>query len=216
MPFNSNATQHGDEGGGKSNSSATIDLKALQELAREFYKLLNIAENDPNAPLQIEVTSDGLKVTLFNRSSQPLFVTDSTEFTEWGVLAVQNLAWLIDRQKFRVIVEGHTRAGIATGREGYSEWDLSTDQANAVRRALTYYAVDPARFARVSGYGAMQPLSGESVDSARNQRIVLSLSLANKMTDDREADSQRRNRSTPAPSPAAKPASSATPRTAEP
>jgi len=186
LPFESNATPHGGDGAGKSSSNASIDLKSLQALAREFYRLLNVSESDPNSPMQVEVTSDGLKVTLFERSTQPMFVKDSTEFTEWGMLVMQNLSWLIDRQKFRVVVEGHARAGITSGREGYTEWDLSTDEANATRRALTYYAVDPARFMRVSGYGAMQPMPGASPDAPRNQRIVLSLSLSNKPSDLRE------------------------------
>ena len=186
LPFESNATSRTDDGSGRSNTSAQVDLKALQAMAREFYRLLNVSETDPNAPAQVEVTSDGLKVTLFERTSQPMFVKDSTDFTDWGMLVMQNLSWLIDRQKFRVVVEGHARAGMTSSREGYTEWDLSTDEANATRRALTYYAVDPARFVRVSGFGAMQPMPGEAPDSQRNQRIVLSLSLSSKPSDQRE------------------------------
>ena len=190
LPFESNSSPKGqDDSNGKAaaNTNTTIDIHAMQALAREFYRLLDVSENDPNAPMRVDVSSDGLKVTLFDGATHPLFVKDSIEFTEWGRLEIQNLAWMIDRQKFRVVVEAHSRAGIVSSIEGYTEWDLSSDQANATRKALAFYAVESSHFERVSGFGAMHPLPGEPADSPRNQRIVLSLSLASRPSDAREA-----------------------------
>ncbi len=187
LPFQSNSTPRGEDSGGKGNNPSAIDLNAMQALAREFYRLLNVAENDPENPIKVEVTSDGLRVTLFERNKQPVFVRDSAEFTEWGNMVMQNLAWLVDRQKFRIVIEGHTRAGIVTSREGYTEWDLSTDQVQAVRRSLTYYAVDSSRFDRLSGYGSTIPLPGEAPESPRNQRVVMSLSMGKRPSDVRDA-----------------------------
>ncbi|HLP06530.1 MAG TPA: flagellar motor protein MotB [Opitutaceae bacterium] len=191
LPFQSNSTPRGDdsESGGK--NSAAVDLSAMQALAREFYRLLNVSETDPNNPVRVEVTSDGLRVTLYDRANQPVFQRDSAEFTEWGNMTIQNLAWLIDRQKFRIVVEGHTRAGVSSTRPDYTEWDLATDQVQAVRRALTYYAVDPSRFERLSGYGSSMPLPGEAPDSLRNQRIVMSLSMAGRPSDTRDSKKTR-------------------------
>ncbi len=191
LPFQSNSTPRGEdnESGGK--NSAAVDLSAMQALAREFYRLLNVSETDPNNPVRVEVTSDGLRVTLYDRSNQPVFQRDSAEFTEWGNMAIQNLAWLIDRQRFRIVVEAHTRAGLGKAPADYTEWDLSTDQAQAVRRALAYYAVDPSRFERLSGYGASMPLPGEPPDSVRNQRIVMSLSMNGRPSDTRDPGALR-------------------------
>jgi len=200
LPFQSNATSRSADGGSGGNSSALVDLNAMKALASQFYRLLNVSETDPNNPIKVDVTSDGLRVTLFDQSVQPLFQRDSAEFSEWGSMVMQNLAWLIDRQKFRVLIEGHTRAGITTTRENYTEWDLSTDQVQAVRRSLTYYAVDASRFDRLSGYGATVPLPGELPSSPRNQRIVLSLSMSHRPSDSRDADAPAERRELP-PSP---------------
>ena len=70
------------------------------------------------------------------------------------------LAWLIDRQAFRIVVSGHTRAGVVSDRANYTDWDLSTDQAQATRRLLTYYAVDSSRFEQLAGYGSTKPMPG--------------------------------------------------------
>lgn len=181
LPYQTNATPRGDTG---SNSSgrpdSSVQNAALKELAKQFMRMLNVSPDDPNSPVSIEITSDGLKVTLFDRSTQPLFQKDKPEFTEWGSMVMQNMAWVIDRQKLSVVIEGHARHGITSPREGYNEWDLSTDQANATRKALTYYAVDPTRVERVSGYGDGQPLKGVPPTAERNQRVVISLSLFEK------------------------------------
>lgn len=182
LPFQSNATPRGDTG---SNASGrpdnAIQTQALKELAKQFMKMMNVSQDDPNSSIYVEVTSDGLRVTLFDKNNQPLFEKDKPEFTEWGSMMMQNLAWLIDRQKLAVVVEGHARQGIDTAKPNYNEWDLSTDQANATRRALTYYAVDPKRIERVSGYGDSRPVKGAAPAAERNQRIVLSLSLLDRI-----------------------------------
>ena len=183
LPFESNTSSSGDEAGKGGKDSSMVDLNAMKTLATQFYRLLNVSESAPNNPIKVEVTSDGLRVTLFDQNAQPLFQRDSAEFSEWGSMVMQNLAWLIDRQKFRVLVEGHTRAGILSPRENYTDWDLSTDQVQAVRRSLTYYAVDPSRFDRLSGFGSTVSLPGELPSSPRNQRIVLSLSMSRRPSD---------------------------------
>jgi chemotaxis protein MotB len=200
LPFESNTTSSGDDTGKGGKDSAMVDLNAMKALASQFYRLLNVSETDPNNPIKVEVTSDGLRVTLFEQSAQPLFQRDTADFSEWGNMIMQNLAWLIDRQKFRVLVEGHTRAGILSPKENYTDWDLSTDQVQAVRRALTYYAVDSSRFDRLSGYGSTVPLPGELPSSPRNQRIVLSLSMSRRPSDAIQTDAPvKRPEGSPAP-----------------
>ena len=183
LPFESNTTTGGEETGRGGKDSSVIDLNAMKALASQFYRLLNVSETDPNNPIKVEVTSDGLRVTLFDQTGEALFQRDTADFSEWGNMVMQNLAWLIDRQKFRVLVEGHTRAGVLSPKENYTDWDLSTDQVQAVRRALTYYAVDSSRFDRLSGFGSTVSLPGELPSSPRNQRIVLSLSMSRRPSD---------------------------------
>lgn len=197
LPFESNSSPHGEDGGGKGSNQAVVDMNSLQALAREFYRLLNVSENDTDPPMNVEVTSDGLRVTLFDRTAQPLFMTDSATLTDWGKMVIQNLAWLIDRQEFRVVISGHTRAGVATNRPDYTDWDLSTDQAQTTRRTLSYYAVDPSRFEQLTGYGSTRPMPGQAPESVHNQRIVLSLSMASRPSDARDSLKQPPKRGKP-------------------
>ncbi len=164
------------EDGSKQNSSTReIDLAFLNAVAKDLYRLLHLDEDTQDRPIEIEVTSDGLRVTLFDRAKHPLFDDNTAEFTEWGRFTMQNLAWMVDRHKFFVVIEGHTRTGIKFTKKDYGEWELSADRANAARRALTYYAVDPAHVERVTGYADTHPLSGIKPTDEGNQRVTLSL-----------------------------------------
>ena len=184
LPFNSNKTSKssGDQAGSEKEQDRNkqIQLTFLSSVAADFYRLLHLDENLAGKPVDVQVTTDGLRVTLFDRISRPLFVGDTTEFTEWGNFILQSLAWNIDRHKFHVTIDGHTKAGLAPQREGYGAWELSADRANAARRVLVHYAVEPAQIERVTGYADTRPVEGEAPDSEGNQRITLSLTLTAK------------------------------------
>ncbi len=159
----------------ESSSSSITDLNLLNKLAQDFYKLLNIDENRNEAPVDIQVTNDGLRITMFNRSEFAIFEPGNAEFTEWGRFVVQNLAWLIARNQFKIRIDGHAAAGFKSPKPEYTAWELSSDRANAMRRGLQYYAVPPDRFERVTGFGDTVPLAGKTADAPANERVEISL-----------------------------------------
>ncbi len=181
MEFNASTPNKGggsDEGSGAASSSSdakSIDLQFLNSVAKDFYRLLNLEEDLNSKPIDIQVTSDGMKISLFDRARKPLFKENTSEFTEWGNYMMQSMAWLIDRHKFNVVIEGHARSGLVFTNKDYSAWELSSDRANAARRALTYYAVEPKLIERVVGYADTHSVPGEPTDSESNQRVTLSL-----------------------------------------
>lgn len=183
MPFNSQKSTRnaGDNAGaGKQDHSKPVELTFLNSVAADFYRLLHLDDNFEDKPIDIQVTTDGLRLTLYDRAQRPLFAEGSTEFTAWGKFVMQNIAWTIDRHHFRVTIDGHTRAGQKSATADYGDWELSADRANAARRSLVYYAVDPNLIERVTGYAATQPLPGEKPDAESNQRVTLSLTLSAK------------------------------------
>lgn len=191
MPFNkesnSSSAPKSDADGAtsKSSSDKQVELSFLNSVAAEFFRLLNL-ENQDQKPIDIQVTSDGLRVTLFDRGKQPLFKEDGVEFTEWGMHLMQSMAWLIDRHHFHVTIDGHTKQGLALPKPEYSAWELSSDRANAARRKLVYYAVDAELIERVTGYADTKPLPKEDPKAESNQRITLSLALVRSGSKDKE------------------------------
>jgi chemotaxis protein MotB len=158
-----------------SDSSSLTDLSLLNKLAQDFYKMLEIDGNSADAPVEVEVTNDGLRVTVFNRAEHAVFVDDTAEFTEWGRFLVENVAWLIARNKFKIRVDGYTTGGFTSPRPDYTAWELSADRANAMRRGLQYFAVPADKFERVTGFGDTVPLDRTDLTSRANERVEISL-----------------------------------------
>jgi len=196
-----------DQGGGKASTSAqTIDLQFLNSVAKDVYKLLNLDEQLAEKPIDVQVTSDGLRITLFDRARQPLFQDGSAKFTTWGDFAMQSLAWMIDRNSFYVVIEGHTRAGMKLIAPDYGSWELSADRSNAARRALVHYAVAENLIERVTGYADTRPVPMMAPESEANQRVTLSLRLGSRKSKPAATPAQ-----TPAPPTATTPAPKPTP-----
>lgn len=181
LPFDTNkpTKPQGEESGQDRTQSSMrqVDLQFLNSLAKDFFRLLHLDEDLDEKPIDIEVTSDGLRVTLYDRPRRPLFVDNTAEFTEWGKFVMQSLAWLVDRHQFHVVIEGHTKKGLALPKENYTAWELSSDRANSARRALTFYAVDNSLIERVTGFADTRPLPFQPEASDSNQRVTLSLTM---------------------------------------
>ncbi len=189
LPFENNrptqsSKKDGEDGAGPNETTTSarkVDLQFLNSVAKDFYRLLHLDENFSNRPIDIQVTSDGLRITLFDRETQPLFKGNTAEFTEWGTFVIQGLAWVIDRHEFNVVIEGHTKTGLEMPVEDYSAWELSSDRANAARRGLVHYAVEGRLIERVSGYADTRGLPDIAPDDESNQRVSFSLTVSTRV-----------------------------------
>ena len=182
LPFKNSkpsTSQGKDQGqGSDADRDKHIQMTFLNSVAADFYRMLHLDANLENKPIEIQVTSDGLRVTLFDRSKQPFFVRNSTELTEWGTFVLQNMAWTIERHNFKVTIDGHVN-GPVNDKPNYTSWELSADRANTARRTLVHYAVDPAQIERVTGYDDTRPAVGDR-SSEVSDRVTLNLTLTAK------------------------------------
>lgn len=181
LPFNNNKTSkaEGKEQGSEKEQDRNkqIQMTFLNSVAADFYRLLHLDQNLEGKPIEIQVTTDGLRVTLYDRARRPLFTPETTTLTEWGTFVLQNMAWTIDRHGFNVTIDGHASNAAVSRKANYDHWDLSADRANAARRALVHYAVDAKQIERVTGYADTRPLPGPASDLDSNERVTLNLTL---------------------------------------
>ena len=185
LPFNSNkaSSTAGEQAGEdkEKDRNSEIQMTFLNTVAAEFYRLLHLDQDYKEKPIEVQVTSDGLRIIIYDRAQKPVFVGNTAELTEWGNFVLQNLAWTIDRHKFNVTIDGHTRANLKFEQPNYDSWDLSSGRALTAQKTIVHYAADTARMMeRVSGLGDTLPMPGELPDSEMNQRITLNLTLTGK------------------------------------
>lgn len=158
-----------------------VPNQVLESIAAAFVNGLNLQDQETEVKsFNIKVTDGGLLFTLFNRADKPLFEKNSDEFTPFGLFLIQNLSWLIEKEtrqyRLKARITGHTFPNVTTGNPDYTDWELSVDQANAVRRTLVKYATPVESIERVTGYGGSKPPDDEN---AYPQRIELDLVLNN-------------------------------------
>lgn len=158
-------------------TSSPANLAFLNALAKELNRLLNLSDEINDKVIDIAVTSDGLKITLFDGSRKPLFNKNSAALTEWGLFAMQTLAWIVERNGMHVAIDGHMASGTQMPTEEYSMWELTADRANAARKSLESYAVSREKIDRITGFGDTRPLDGTPSNAEINQRLTISLTI---------------------------------------
>jgi chemotaxis protein MotB len=159
-------------------NSAAAEQKRLNAIAMGFYGMINVKSDDPNRPVDVIVSSEGVLITLYDRPQKPLFRDQtSADLTPWGTFVFQNLAWLADRHSFRVSIEGHTRRGLKMLSAVYSSWELSSDRANNVRRLMSSVAVAGDQFERVVAFGDSRPARSSAAGSENDHRVEVKLSM---------------------------------------
>jgi len=126
--------------------------------------------------VQLSVTGEGLRIDLLETEQGLFFVSGSPEPTPAGDHLLELLAGEIGRMPNPVVIEGHTDSRPfrnAAPESGYSNWELSTDRANAARRLLHAHGVRPQQVVEVRGYADQVLLDPASPESARNRRVSL-------------------------------------------
>ena len=119
---------------GRFTSVSAVEMETMRRVSDDLSKLLKQTDQEQSG-VQIDLTPDGLRINIFDRSQKPIFKPDTDEFTDYGAWVFNTLAWEISRYStFRIELEGHTESNSSTGREAHSKWELSTERANAARR----------------------------------------------------------------------------------
>lgn len=82
---------------------------------------------------------------------------------------------VVERLPNKIKITGHTDATPFKADDGYGNWELSSDRANASRRALLQAGLAPARIAMVTGKAETEPLFPDDPQAASNRRISIVL-----------------------------------------
>jgi chemotaxis protein MotB len=85
------------------------------------------------------------------------------------------VARIVDRLPNRIAITGHTDAAKFTGPNGTTNWELSSQRANAARAVLTTEGIDSDRIFQVSGKAGSDPLLPDDPYASSNRRISILL-----------------------------------------
>jgi chemotaxis protein MotB len=166
-----------DKQAGKFQSVSAVEMETMRHVSEDLTKLLQ-QQDEAESSVKIEVTPDGLRINIFDRSHKPIFEPDTDTFTQYGSWVFSTLAWEISRYKtFKIELEGHTETELQPGREAGSKWELSTERANAARRKVVQSGVDDGQICKVSGYADTAPMPDFPPEAEINRRVTVMLKL---------------------------------------
>ncbi len=146
-------------------------LESLQEALEEAIDRSQALEPFKDQ-LLMDITPEGLRIQIIDAENRPMFATASARPLDHARGILRELAGLINEVPNRISITGHTDAR-PLQREDYTNWELSTDRANAARRELITGGTEPEQIARVVGLSDTVPFDREDPEAAVNRRITL-------------------------------------------
>ena len=202
----------------------TVNLQALKAEERRLEmerlkglrdKVDDIIANNPKlaamrSQIRLDMIRDGLRIQIVDENGRPMFDSGSALVKPYMRDLLAEIGAVLAEVPNRLTLEGHTDAKpFGTGERGYSNWELSSDRANASRRELIYGGLPEARVMRVQGLGSISPYEPKDPFSPTNRRI--SIIVMNREAEERIAggdppSAEVAAEESPAPSTSAAPA----------
>ena len=144
---------------------------AAASLRQAWEELPDITELSDN--ILFETTSEGLNIQLVDQEGRSMFPPGAKEPYERTRQLLEKMAPVIAQLPNRIRITGHTDSTRLFSRDGYTQWDLSADRANATRRILASSGVPHNQFFAVTGKADSQPLFPDDTFLAANRRISI-------------------------------------------
>jgi chemotaxis protein MotB len=140
----------------------------LEQAVRDSASMQKIREH-----VIFTVTGEGLRVELLEGENATFFESGSGRPTEFGKDLLKKLAEEIGKLPNRVTMEGHTDSRPFAGDASYSNWELSSDRANAARHWMQQNGMRADQVTQVRGFADQSPRDAAHPDSASNRRVTL-------------------------------------------
>ncbi len=160
---------------------------ARAELARQdamridalHAKIKDVIANNPvlkdfGSQIRIERTPDGLQIQIVDDQNRAMFDVGSALVKPYMRDILRAIGGAMSDVENRIAISGHTDATpYGSGDRGYSNWELSSDRANASRRELVAGGLPDDKLVRVEGLASSRLLEAQNPGAPINRRISI-------------------------------------------
>ncbi|CAN5851360.1 flagellar motor protein MotB [soil metagenome] len=134
--------------------------------------------------IRLDMTRDGLRIQIVDDQNRPMFDSGSAVVKPYMRELLREIGNVLAEVPNRLTLEGHTDAQpFGAGERGYSNWELSSDRANASRRELGSGGLPEDRVLLVQGMASSRLFDKNDPLSPMNRRI--SIIVMNRDAEDR-------------------------------
>ena len=125
------------------------------------------------------VNEGGLRIELIEgEAGDSYFARGSGQMRTAAKVGLVLIASELSALRNPVVLEGHTDASHYGASASYSNWELSSDRANAARRMLEDASLDPTRIVEVRGYADTRLRNPKEPNAPENRRISIFLPVS--------------------------------------
>ncbi|WP_076591021.1 flagellar motor protein MotB [Herminiimonas arsenitoxidans] len=157
-------------------------LKALKERIERAIETIPGLKQYKNQ-LLIDITTEGLRIQIVDEKNRPMFALARAELQPYTKVILHEIAKTLNDIPNRISLSGHTDATpYSSGEKSYSNWELSSDRANASRRELVAGGMEETKVLRVVGLSSAVLFDTKDPLNPINRRI--SIIVMNKKTED--------------------------------
>ena len=154
------------------------EAAALQVLEQAAQRLRTALERLPEFAnikdrVEVDVTPEGLRIELVDTTDESFFEVGRSELRADSIDVLSVIATELNGLPNAVTIEGHTDSRPYVGHENYGNWELSSDRANAARRAMQALGLNPVRLAGVRGYADKKPRYADTPLDPHNRRVSI-------------------------------------------
>ncbi len=142
----------------------------LKKVVSSDADMQNVQDN-----IKFEVTPHGLSIKIMDQDMYPMFSQGGDELSSFGKNVLSKIVNLIKYSPNFISISGHTTYGDAPINKQVSDWELSTNRANAARRHMVEQGLSKDHVASIVGRADTDPLDPENPKSSRNRRIEIIL-----------------------------------------
>jgi|SRR5450830_394462 len=132
--------------------------------------------------LLLDITSEGLRIQIVDDQNRPMFASAKAELQPYAKQILHELGGTLNGVPNKISLSGHTDAvPYPAGEKFYSNWELSSDRANASRRELIAGGMEEDKLLRVVGLASAVSFDKANPTNPINRRI--SIIIMNKKTE---------------------------------
>jgi chemotaxis protein MotB len=135
--------------------------------------------------IEITVTNEGLRIELMESASGTFFDSGSSKLNADGRDMLITLAQELGKLPNKLSIEGHTDSKPYASTGAYSNWELSTDRANAARRLMQANGVGENQVTQVRGFADQSLRKQSDPYDPSNRRISLIVQYLAKSDEDK-------------------------------
>jgi chemotaxis protein MotB len=123
--------------------------------------------------LLLDITPEGLRIQIVDAQNRAMFDLGSARLKDYTGSILHELAPYLNSVPNRISISGHTDTTPYVAQAGYTNWDLSSDRANAARRALEGGGLATDKVARVIGLSSAVLFDKDNPRNPINRRISI-------------------------------------------